>query len=104
MSAKKTSKKPTASSATAKSSVRKSAGKEAAGKKSGAKKTGAKKSSATGAQLKKTAVKVLAGAAAGAVRAIIPPLEEVAGTSEEVAGTKAGGGKKPATASKKTDK
>jgi hypothetical protein len=33
---------------------------------------------------------VMAGAAAGAVRAIIPPLEEAAGTSERTAGIKQG--------------
>ena len=36
--------------------------------------------------VKETAMKVLAGAAAGAVRAVIPPLEEIAGKSEETAG------------------
>lgn len=34
----------------------------------------------------KVAAKVLAGAAAGAVRAIIPQLEEAAGTQEKIAG------------------
>jgi hypothetical protein len=46
--------------------------------------------SGTTKTLKKTAVKVMAGAAAGAVRAIIPPLEEAAGTSERAAGIKPG--------------
>jgi hypothetical protein len=53
-------------------------------KKSGAKRA-ASKSGAT-KTLKKTAVKVMAGAAAGAVRAMIPSLEEAAGTSERAAG------------------
>ena len=57
----------------------KSGGKRVASKKSGATKT-----------LRKTAVKVMAGAAAGGVRALIPPLEEAAGTSEQAAGIKSG--------------
>ncbi len=36
----------------------------------------------------KAAAKVLAGAAAGAVRAIIPQLEEAAGSQEKAAGSK----------------
>jgi hypothetical protein len=43
-------------------------------------------------RVSKTAAKVLAGAAAGAVRALIPPLEEAAGASEKAAGTS---GRKP---------
>jgi hypothetical protein len=39
-------------------------------------------------------MKVLAGAAAGAVRAIIPPLEQAAGRSAEVAGIDKSGGEK----------
>jgi hypothetical protein len=57
----------------------KSGGKRAASKTSGATKT-----------LKKTAVQVVAGAAAGAVRAMIPTLEEAAGSSERAAGMKRG--------------
>jgi hypothetical protein len=61
------------------------------GRSPGTKKSGAKraagKSGAT-KTLKKTAVKVMAGAAAGAVRAMIPSLEEAAGTSERAAGIK----------------
>ena len=63
------------------------------GSRSGAKKSGGKRASnKSGATktLTKTAVKVMAGAAAGAVRAIIPPLEEAAGTSERAAGIKPG--------------
>ena len=63
------------------------------GRSTGTKKSGAKraagKSGAT-KTLKKTAVKVMAGAAAGAVRAMIPSLEEAAGTSERAAGIKRG--------------
>ena len=66
-------------------------------KRSGGTRTGRKKSASRGTSgatktLKKTAVKVMAGAAAGAVRAIIPPLEEAAGTSERAAGIKQGSG------------
>jgi hypothetical protein len=50
-------------------------------------------------KIRKTAVKVLAGAAAGAVRAIIPPLEEAAGSSEQVAGLPTRGGQRGRTAS-----
>jgi hypothetical protein len=64
------------------------------GSRRGAKTSGGKrvasKTSGTTKTLKKTAVKVMAGAAAGAVRAIIPPLEEAAGTSERAAGIKPG--------------
>jgi hypothetical protein len=67
----KSSSRSGGSSARAKSSR----GKRAVNKRGGATKT-----------LQKTAVKVMAGAAAGAVRAIIPPLEEAAGTSERAAG------------------
>jgi hypothetical protein len=42
----------------------------------------------------------MAGAAAGAVRAIIPPLEEAAGTSERAAGIKRESGSKSAKRSK----
>jgi hypothetical protein len=64
-------------------------------KKSGRKRAARKKSGANSA-LRKTAVKVMAGAAAGAVRAIIPPLEEAAGTSERAAGIKPGSASKGA--------
>jgi hypothetical protein len=56
--------------------AKKSGGKRAASKTSGATKT-----------LNKTAVKVMAGAAAGAVRAMIPPLEEAAGPARERRGS-----------------
>jgi hypothetical protein len=39
-------------------------------------------------QVKETAMKALAGAAAGAVRAIIPPLEKAVGGQREVEGRK----------------
>lgn len=94
MPTKKASKKSSASSGGSKSAGKKSAGKQSASKKSGAKKGGSKKTSAATKQIKQTAVKVLAGAAAGAVRAIIPPLEEAAGTGEKTAGIKGEGGKK----------
>ena len=66
-----------------------SGGSRTAAKKSGSKR-GARTTSGATKTLKKTAVKVMAGAAAGAVRAIIPPLEEAAGTSERAAGIKQG--------------
>jgi hypothetical protein len=66
----------------------------------GRKKGGSRKTSGTTKTLKKTAVKVMAGAAAGAVRAIIPPLEEAAGTSERAAGIKRESGSKSAKRSK----
>jgi hypothetical protein len=59
----------------------------------GTKKSGARRAASTSGAtktLKKTAVKVMAGAAAGAVRAVIPSLEEAAGTSERAAGIKRG--------------
>jgi hypothetical protein len=61
-------------------------------KNSGGKRAARKKSGATTATktLTKTAVKVMAGAAAGAVRAMIPPLEAAAGTSERAPGIKPG--------------
>lgn len=56
--------------------------------KTGAKRVaGGRRSAQAAANIRKTAVKVLAGAAAGAVRAMIPPLEKVADSSEETAGT-----------------
>ena len=70
----------------------KKASKQSTSKKGGTKGS-AKKGSAVKTQVQKTAAKVLAGAAAGAVRAIIGPLEEAASTGEEVAGlNKPGGG------------
>ena len=69
-----------------KKSASRSGGSRKGTKKSGVARTGRKKSSGATKTLQKTAVKVMAGAAAGAVRAIIPPLEEVAGTSERAAG------------------
>jgi hypothetical protein len=72
-----------------KTSSSRSGGSRTGAKKSGGKRAASKKSGAT-KTLNKTAVKVMAGAAAGAVRAIIPPLEEAAGTSERAAGIKQG--------------
>src|SRR5690349_251167 len=102
MPTKKASKKSSASSGASKSSAQKStskqtASKSSAGKTGAAKKSSAKRSSGTTKKLKETAVKVLAGAAAGAVRAVIPPLEEVAGTSEETAGINNQSSKKQAS-------
>ena len=77
-----------AESGRGKSSSR-SGGSRSGAKKSGGKRVASKKSGAT-KTLTKTAVKVMAGAAAGAVRAIIPPLEEAAGTSERAAGIEPG--------------
>ena len=55
------------------------------------KKTGTKrptsKSSRVTSQVKDSAMKVLAGAASGAVQALIPQLEEAAGRSARSAGT-----------------
>lgn len=45
-------------------------------------------------KVRKTAIGVLAGAAAGAVRALIPPLEEAAGKTEKMAGSKGDGQQK----------
>jgi hypothetical protein len=74
-------KKSSSRSGGSRTGAKKSGGKRAAGKKSGAAKT-----------LKKTAVKVMAGAAAGAVRAMIPSLEAAAGSTERAAGMKRGSG------------
>jgi hypothetical protein len=75
-----------------KTSSSRSGGSKGGAKRSGGIRTGRKKgargTSGTTKTLKKTAVTVMAGAAAGAVRAIIPPLEEAAGTSERAAGIK----------------
>jgi hypothetical protein len=72
-----------------KTSSSRSGGSKRGAKRSGGARTGRKKrargTSGTTKTLQKTAVKVMAGAAAGAVRAIIPPLEEAAGTSERAA-------------------
>jgi hypothetical protein len=60
-------------------------------KKGSAKPARAKRSTtsrAMSSRIRKTAAGVLAGAAAGAVRALIPPLEEAAGASEKMARTK----------------
>jgi hypothetical protein len=78
-----------------KTSSSRSGGSRTGAKKSGGKRAASKKSGAT-KTLNKTAVKVMAGAAAGAVRAIIPPLEEAAGTSERAAGIKQGSASKGA--------
>ena len=78
------------------------------GSRKGAKTSGGKrvasKESGTTKTLKKTAVKVMAGAAAGAVRAIIPPLEEAAGTSERAAGIKPGSPGRDAKSARKPGK
>jgi hypothetical protein len=74
--------------------------KRSGGTRTGGKKSGSRGTSGTTKTLKKTAVKVMAGAAAGAVRAIIPPLEEAAGTSERAAGIKPGSGSKRAKSGK----
>jgi hypothetical protein len=79
MRAKARRKKSPSRSGGSRTGAKTSGGKRAARKKSGATKT-----------LKNTAVKVMAGAAGGAVRAIISPLEEAAGTSERAAGIKQG--------------
>jgi hypothetical protein len=80
-----------------------SGGSSSGAKKSGGKRVASKKSGAT-KTLKKTAVKVMAGAAAGAVRAIIPPLEEAAGTSERAAGIKPGSPGRDAKSARKPGK
>jgi hypothetical protein len=55
-----------------------------------ARKGTSRKTTASGKSVKKTAkrigAKVLAGAVAGAMKAVIPPLEEAAGASERAAG------------------
>ena len=80
-----------------KKSSSRSGGSRKVAMKSSAKRAARKTSGATKA-LKKTAVKVMAGAAAGAVRAMIPSLEEAAGTSERAAGIKRGSDSKGARA------
>jgi hypothetical protein len=80
-----------------KKSSSRSDGSRRGAERSGGTRTGRKKSGSPGTSgatktLKKTAVKVMAGAAAGAVRAVIPPLEEAAGTSERAAGITPGSG------------
>lgn len=72
--------------------------KSAPRKSAGAKKR-TRRRSATSSAIGKTAAKVLAGAAAGAVRAIIPQLEEAAGASERVAETGTRGERKPSKSS-----
>jgi hypothetical protein len=76
-----------------KSSKRKTATKKRpARKSSGTKKSKTRRrGSMATSKVRKTAASVLAGAAAGAVRALIPPLEEAAGASEKMAKTKKGG-------------
>ena len=83
MPAKTARKKPATKSGRSSRAAKRSGGARA-------KKGGSKRTSSATKTLKKTAVKVMAGAAAGAVRAIIPPLEEAAGTSERAAGIKQG--------------
>ncbi|MEO6028239.1 MAG: hypothetical protein ABIR79_15350 [Candidatus Binatia bacterium] len=80
---KKSSTKATTAKRAAKTTVRKAK----TATRTVAKKARAAKASPIG----KAAAKVLAGAAAGAVRAIIPQLEDAAGAQEQAAGnTKAG--------------
>ena len=69
-----------------KASTKASASKQSASKSGSTKKGSSKMGSVAKTQIKETAAKVLAGAAAGAVRAIIGPLEEVADTGEKAAG------------------
>jgi hypothetical protein len=72
--------------ATTKAKAKPSRGKVKGGKpksrgatpKRGSTKARAKRSGSAQTQAKRTAMKVLAGAAAGAVRAMVPPLEEAA--------------------------
>ncbi|MGH8563191.1 MAG: hypothetical protein ACREXW_03570 [Gammaproteobacteria bacterium] len=77
-----------------KASKKASARKHSASKKVSTKKGSSKKGSSAKTLIKKTATKVLAGAAAGAVRAIIGPLEEAADTGEKAAGLDKQGGNK----------
>ena len=69
---------------------RKAAGKPKAKAKrrSAAKVKGTRRISRATKQVKETAMKALAGAAAGAVRAIIPPLEKAVGGQREAEGRK----------------
>jgi hypothetical protein len=84
-------KKPSAKKAAARPTVAKR-GKRGGKKSSASKKRSTGRSPRAGAlvpaQMKKTALKVLAGAAAGAVRAIIPPLEQAVASNEAAAGVK----------------
>jgi len=65
--------------------------KSAGSKKATGSKKSSRRSSSLSAKFEKTAVEVLAGAAAGAVRALIPPLEEAATATERRAGAKTPG-------------
>ena len=56
-------------------------------RKTAAKRPSRKRASSVTRQAKTTAMKVLAGAASGAVQALIPPLEEAAGRTAKSAGT-----------------
>ena len=81
MSTKKTRKQSSSKSSSS------TTGSRGSGRTRTARKTGgSRKASGATKTLKTTAVKVMAGAAAGAVRAIIPSLEKAAGTSERAAG------------------
>ncbi len=74
--------------ATKQSPTKKSATSRASAKRSSSAKGRAKgRSSTLTKQVKSTAMKVFAGAASGAVQALIPPLEEAAGRSAKAAGT-----------------
>lgn len=84
---KKATKRKSAPKRAAKATVAKRG--RAAGKKSSPakKRRSARPVARVPAQMKQTAMKVLAGAAAGAVRAIIPPLEKAVASKEAAAGT-----------------
>jgi hypothetical protein len=98
------SKSKAASRTTAKSKARSKTASRTTAKRKARGKTASRRAgrSAT-SQVRKTAMKVLAGAAAGAVRAIIPPLEQAAGRSAEVAGIDQSGGEKGDMPSTKGD-
>jgi hypothetical protein len=55
---------------------------------------GTKKASSAATEVKRTAMKVLAGAAAGAVGAIIPILEKAAGMGAKAVDSETAGGKR----------
>lgn len=97
---KSAKKKPAAkrSSASKKPAAKRFAGsKKPAAKPTAKRSSGGKRGGTAGARatayVKDTALKVLAGAAAGAVRAIIPPLAEAAGESAQAAGIEDQAGK-----------
>ena len=91
--AKKTRGKAVAKATTAKRTAGRR--KTSASKKKGKAGLGTRAKALVPQKVKQTAMKALAGAAAGAVRAIIPPLQEVVGSKEKAASPSKSGGGRP---------